>query len=360
MIHGKSIVPELALRQETQTTSISVVIPVRNEEMFIGRTLEELLGQEYPPHLFNVYVVDGESTDRTCDIVREYVGRDSRVHLLYNPERWSSAARNKAIRSSDGEIVVVIDGHCQLNTNRYLASLVDAFQRSDADCIGRPQPLDISDGSTLQRAIAIARSSWLGHHPDSYIYSSRERFVPAHSVGVAYRRSVFEQVGYFDESFDACEDVEFNHRVDRAGLRCFLTPQVRLHYHPRNSLRGLFRQLARYGQGRVRLFRKHPKTFSLKSFLPAVFLMATVIGALAACFSQTVAMGYLGMMLAYGILVALFSLALSLRTRNLRLLFWLPVVFGTVHFGAGKGTLQELVFGNRSSQRNKSRTDSDY
>ena len=50
--------------------------------------------------------------------------------------------------------------------------------------------------------------------------------------------------------------------VDRAGLRCFFTPRVAVHYYPRASLRGLFFQMMRYGRGRVRLLRnpKHPQT----------------------------------------------------------------------------------------------------
>ena len=77
--------------------------------------------------------------------------------------------------------------------------------------------------------------------------------MPPHSVAIAYRRGVFEKVGLFDERFDACEDVEFNHRVARAGLRCWFTPRVGVHYYPRSSLSGLFRQMVRYGRGRVRL-----------------------------------------------------------------------------------------------------------
>ena len=130
----------------------------------------------------------------------------------------------------------------------------------------------------MQRAIAAARASRLGHHPASHIYSDREGFVPPHSVAVAYRRGVFDTVGLFDERFDACEDVEFNHRVARAGLKCWFTPRVQVHYYPRASLVGLFRQMVRYGRGRIRLLRKHPETFSLPGFVPAAFLAGVVLG----------------------------------------------------------------------------------
>ena len=83
-----------------------------------------------------------------------------------------------------------------------------------------------------------------------------EGFVPPQSVAIAYRREVFDRIGLFDERFDACEDVEFNQRADEAGLTCFFTPRVAVHYHPRSTLSGLFRQMARYGRGRVRLARR--------------------------------------------------------------------------------------------------------
>src|SRR5262249_16530671 len=143
---------------------------------------------------------------------------------------------------------------------------------------GRPQPLEVAGATPVQRAIAAARSSRLGHHPDSFIYSAAERFVPPQSVAVAYRRSVFETVGLFDERFDACEDVEFTPRVARAGLKCFFPPLAKVHYHPRGSLPGLFRQMVRYGRGRVRLLRKHPETFRLPGFLPALFLAGVAAG----------------------------------------------------------------------------------
>src|SRR5205807_3917934 len=128
------------------------------------------------------------------------------VRLYRNPRQLSSAARNIGVCQARGDLLVIIDGHCYLQSQSYLRDLAEAFARSEADCLGRPQPLDVSGASLLQKAIAVARSSWLGHHPRSWVYSSEEKFVPPQSVGVAYRRSVFEKVGLFDESFDACED----------------------------------------------------------------------------------------------------------------------------------------------------------
>src|SRR5205085_3108463 len=105
--------------------------------------------------------------------------------------------------------VLLVDGHCELQSRDYLRTLVNLFQRHGVESVGRPQPLEIPGATPLQRTIAAARRSRLGHNPGSHIYSADGGLVPPQSVAIAYRREVFERVGRFDESFDACEDVEF-------------------------------------------------------------------------------------------------------------------------------------------------------
>jgi succinoglycan biosynthesis protein ExoA len=326
-----------------QRPFISIVVPVRNEQAFIADTLDQLLRQQYDPERFEVLVADGRSGDDTRSIVAALQARHPNLRLLDNPRRWSSAGRNAAIRAARGDIIVLVDGHCDLDNPHYLADLADAFSRSGADCVGRPQPLDVAGASALQRAIALARASRLGHHPDSHIYSQQEGFVPPQSVAIAYHRSVFPRVGLFDERFDACEDVEFNHRVARAGLTCFFTPRVRVRYFPRTSLSGLFRQMVRYGRGRVRLLRKHPDTFSLAGFLPALFLAGLLAGPLLGLLLPALAWVYAAALGTYALVVLLFSFGLSLRRGEAALLPLLPAVFLTVHLGAGAGVWWELL-----------------
>jgi succinoglycan biosynthesis protein ExoA len=322
---------------------ISVIVPVRNEGAFIAGTLKQLLEQDYPARRFEVLVADGGSTDDTRIIVNELAGRHSNVRLLHNPKRWSSAGRNVAAQAARGDIVLLVDGHCEIDNPGYLANLAHAFERSGADCVGRPQPLDVTGATTLQRAIAFGRASRLGHHPASHIYSDRDGFVPPQSVAVAYRREVFDQVGWFDERFDACEDVEFNHRVARAGLNCWFTPRVAVHYHPRDSLPKLFRQMTRYGRGRVRLLRKHRDTFSLTGFVPAGFFAGLILGPLLACLLPVLWWVYGGVLALYALLLLTASLSITLRQRDPRLIPLLPLVLATVHLGSGAGQCWEML-----------------
>jgi succinoglycan biosynthesis protein ExoA len=343
--------PVASLELPTTLPFISVIVPVRNEQRFIGSVLEQLLTQDYCAERMEVLVADGRSTDATREVVLAAAAEYPNLYLLDNPQQLSSAGRNVAVRAARGDIVVLIDGHCELRNPRYLRDLADTFERSGADAVGRPQPLDVSAATTMQRAVAAARSSRLGHNPDSFIYSSFEGFVKPQSVAVAYRRSVFNRVGFFDESFDACEDVEFNHRLHQAGLRCYFTPQVRVSYHPRATLSGLFRQMTRYGRGRVRLLRKHPTTVSLGCFLPALFVLGVLLGPLAAAMSSVFALLYAGTLGLYALALASTSLSIALKARDLRLLPWLPLAFLAIHFGAGGGILSEAMYGLAAGRR---------
>jgi succinoglycan biosynthesis protein ExoA len=326
---------------------LSIIVPVRNEQAHIRRTLKMLLDQDYPSDRFEVLVVDGESTDRTAEIVREFAQNGEPVRLLSNAKRWSSAARNVGVRAAKGDVILVIDGHCELPHRYHFRAVSDAFQRSGAAVLGRPQPLTVSDATPLQRAIAVARASRLGHHPDSYIYTSRDRFVPAQSVGAAYRAEIFGRIGYFDERFDACEDVDFNYRADQRELPCFLAAGAVVHYQPRASLRGLFNQLARYGRGRVRLGRKHPATLGWKSLAPAVFVLCLLVMALLAPLSLSARWALALLTGGYAAVILGASLGLTLQLRSLRAALWLPLVFATIHLAAGIGVLHEVCLGRR-------------
>ena len=355
------------LVEENRAIFVSVIVPVRNEARHIERTLEQLTGQDYgcpgAPG-FEIIVVDGESTDGTPALVERFAAAYGNIRLLANPKRLSSAARNIAVREARGDVVLLVDGHCDLAGKQCLSDLAEAFQRSGADCLGRPQPQEASSTepgagsmasgsslpaprSPLQRAIAVARSSRLGHHPDSHIYSAAEGFVPAKSVAVAYRRAVFEKVGGFDERFDACEDVEFNHRVDCAGLRCFFTPRIAAHYAPRETLRGLFRQLFRYGCGRIRLWRKHPETLSIKTLLPGVFVLGCILGFALAWMARWLAAAYALTLASYCVTVLAGSIVAAAKRPSLAVMVWLPLVFVTIHVAAGAGLLWEMIFGRR-------------
>src|SRR5690348_2054088 len=92
---------------------VSIIMPVYNEERYIGRILEEVLKQDYPPESMEIIVADGASTDRTRDIVVSFQREHENIRLIYNPDRIVSTGLNRAIGCAQGEIIVRLDGHCE-------------------------------------------------------------------------------------------------------------------------------------------------------------------------------------------------------------------------------------------------------
>jgi succinoglycan biosynthesis protein ExoA len=319
---------------------ISVIVPVRNEERSIRRTLDSLLAQDLPREQYEVIVADGFSTDETTSIVRDLQTSHTNLKLVYNPTRWSSAGRNLGVRHMLGRVAVIVDGHCHVPDSHYLSNVLQSFQESGADCLGRPQPLDAPDPTAFQAAVSLARSSRLGHNPDSDIFSDQAKFVPPQSTAVAYRRELFETVGLFDERFDACEDVEFNQRVHDAEQTCYFTPSIKIVYDPRVNFRGLFQQLARYGAGRARLAAKHPHSLTLPALVPPLWCIWLVVGAVLSFLHPLLAATYLGSIGLYLAVIGCASLWLG-RRQPLTILYRIPLVFFGIHFGFSWGFLRE-------------------
>jgi succinoglycan biosynthesis protein ExoA len=335
---------------------LSIVMPVRNEERHIGAVLSQLESQNYPRDRFEILVVDGNSTDGTAEVVAGFARAASvSVRMLGNPAQLSSAGRNIGARNCRGEFVIYVDGHCHILNASLLRDHVDLFEKTGADCLCRPQPLTMPGNTNFQNVVGSARSTALGHGLDSTVYAADwEGPVNPSSSGACYRRSVFDRIGYYDESFDACEDVEFNFRVFEAGLSSYLSPRLTVRYQPRQTLGSLWQQMARYGRGRYRFLRKHPRAFSAGQVIPALFLIWLALSGAASFYSSRLLPVFVGTLLLYFGAVLGFSAGLAIRY-GWRYLFQAPPVYAVIHMGLGTGFLMELVsdlFGSRKTRNN--------
>jgi len=315
--------------------TFSLVVPMRNEAAYVEETLRSLLTQDYPQDKFEIMVVDGCSSDASRDIVISLMQEHPNIRLLNNQKVRSSAGRNVGIRAARGRFIGVVD--CHSFVRRDLLQIAERlFEEKGVDCLGRPVELFISGDRYLQRAIGAARTSWLGHNPISPRYRATQGAISPLSVGILYRREVFDRVGLFNEEMDACEDVEFNSRLEQAGLKTWTDPAMCAYYHPRGSLSALFKQMRRYAYWRFRLLRAQRRAFHLSQAAPALGLGCEAV-ALAAAAAGALPMALpLGLAALYLGLVALASVRASLR-RGFRYLPVLPLVYGIIHAGVAAG-----------------------
>jgi glycosyltransferase involved in cell wall biosynthesis len=236
------------------TPSISVVIPVYNEERHIEECLDSVLAQDYPADRYEVIVADGGSDDQTRDIVERIATRHPNVRLIDNPGRLQAAGLNRAILASHGAVIARQDGHAEWAPN-HLRRSVELLQATGADNVGGLQEA-VGDGPS-GRAISRAMSSPFGVGGARFRYSREEQEMPTVFLGT-FRRTAFERVGLFDEAYPPHEDYELNERIRSTGGRIVFSPDLRTRYHVRDGLAALARQYYRYGRGKVRVARARP------------------------------------------------------------------------------------------------------
>src|SRR5512141_1012945 len=318
---------------------VSVVMPVRDEAGFITRSLGAVLGQDYPPDRMEVLVADGMSGDGTREAVLRLAAADPRVTLVDNPGRIAPTALNAAIGRSRGDVVVRVDGHCEVAPD-YVSRCVAHLSAGDADGVGGP--LETVGETPLARVIALAMSSPFG--VGGAPFRTRRAYTGLVDTVAfpAYTHAAIERAGPYDEELVRNQDDEFNYRLRSFGGRILLAADVRARYFSRGTLRSLFRQYFQYGLFKVRVLQKHPRQMRPRQFIPPLFVATLLCLALGALFAPAARLGLLGAAGTYALVCLLASAAAARRTEFPEALL-LPAVFAVLHLSYGIGFLAGLV-----------------
>jgi cellulose synthase/poly-beta-1,6-N-acetylglucosamine synthase-like glycosyltransferase len=314
--------------------TVSVIIPMRNEEEHITWCLESVIHQDYPKDLMEVLVVDGMSEDSSREIVADFVRRYSFVRLLNNPKRVTASALNRGIVESKGDVIMRVDAHCSINQD-YVSCCVNALQQSGAGNVGG---FVIPVGTNLvQKAIGIAMSSSFGIGSSRFCHGKKEMYVDTVSFG-AYRRQVFEKIGLYDEEAGYGEDDELNYRLTKSGGKILLSPKITSHYYPRSSLSVLWKQYYNFGRGKLRTIKKHGRPASFRHLIPPIFVLSVIGSLMLHAIHPTFRWLTIAICGSYLVLTILFS-AKSSFTQGWKYFPILPVVFATIHISYGIGFL---------------------
>ena len=319
---------------------VSVIVPVRNEERHLSRCLESILAQEYPRERLEIVIVENGSTDDTVSVAEGFARRDARIRLLISQARNQAEAMNVGIRAARGDIVARVDGHSYLGAG-YLCGVVDALRRYP-DAVGVGGPFLPAGETLMERVAGRARSSPIGVGGG---YGS-DRKTEDHPVATVqcggYWRAALLEIGLFDVDMAYGEDEELNWRFVRSGRVVMLCPGLAQYYRPRGSLRALARQYWNYGQGRLRVVRKHPDFLRAKHLVPSAFVvglpllgMAALFGGAASFVAGGIASLYAALLIGAG--------AVEAGRGGWREAWLVPAAIFCMHAGYGSGMLWGMI-----------------
>lgn len=317
---------------------VSVIVPCRNERQYIEGFLESVLQQKVNGFELEVLVADGQSNDGTREVLERYAARYGFIKVIDNPAKIVSAGLNAALGIARGDIIVRMDVHTTYAED-YIDRCVETLLHTGADNVGGPWVAQGSD--RVSRAIALAFDSPLASggakSHDPYFEG------PVDSVYLGcWPRRTFERFGLFDEELVRNQDNEHNLRIWRLGGRVWQSPAIRSWYHPRRSLRALWRQYVQYGYWKMHVLRKHRVPASARHLVPGLFvgtlLFLTVLGAV-----STVARVFLStLLLVYASSITLGSVSICYSKRAWASAHLVPLVLLIMHFGYGYGFLVAL------------------
>jgi len=302
---------------------------MRNEEHYIARCLDSILSNDYPRDRLEILVIDGMSTDRSREIVEDYIRCYPFICLLENPKRIQAAALNIGLQEAKGEIIIRMDAHT-IYAPDYIRQCVELLETTEASNVGGV--LRAEGTNYLSRVISVAVTTPFGIGNAYYRYAEKEMWVDTLFPG-AWRKSTLEALGGFNEEWVVNEDYELNYRLRKAGGKILLSPKIKCWYYVRPSLKALVHQYFRYGFWRAKTFVTYPDSLRWRQLAPPALVVALFMS-----------FGILSVNWMLGLIVPALYLAANLLAstwisfrRGWRYLPLLLVVFATIHLSWGIG-----------------------
>lgn len=336
------------------TPIIVTVLPVLNEEKYIEACLHSLIRQSYPSNLHSIIVLDGGSTDRTEELVREAAkyaestGGPS-IELHHNPGKFVAEGRNLAMSMLPDETTHVLEliGHSTVAPN-HLETLANEWERIAAI---EEKPLAALGSRVLPRDGDLGRiETWVEATLSSPLGSGGGQFdafekaspcrIPAF---VLHSRQAIEDVNGWDESFISSQDSDLSMRLAAKGYALWRTPNASVHMTKRTSLSRWWKMGHRYGFWRTKTVLKHPKRLSLREYLPWFGLITTL------CLALTMPIYACLPIAAYAGVLLLEAVRMTLRFGRPSLMVGVPICLVLLHTSFSIGLIDGFLRKGRAA-----------
>ena len=317
--------------------AVSVIIPVLNEERFLKQSVQAILNQNYSGQL-EIILALGPSKDQT-NVIAQELAKDQRIKLVENPSGRTAAALNNAIKNSNFDIIVRLDGHAIVDSN-YIKNAVKTLVESGADNVGGLMKAEGTNA--FEKSVAAAMTSKFGVGNAPFHVGGKSGEVDTVYLGT-FRKSALERVGYFDESFIRAQDWEMNYRIRKTGGKIWFNPDLVVSYRPRKNLLQLAKQYFEYGQWRKQVTKTYPETVSMRYLAPPITVSGLIAGIIMVLFSKILDINWLQIgwlaPLVYLTVILLAFLTIGSKIGLLSRMYLL-LVLPTMHLSWGVGFLK--------------------
>ena len=324
-----------------QDNFVSIIIPCRDEENYIGSCLDSIIAQDFPKEKLEILVIDGMSKDGTRKIVKKYSEKYHFIKLLENPKKFTPFALNIGVKNARGKIIMRMDTHATYEKD-YISKCLKYLKEYDVDNVGGI----IKTLPTKNTFVAKAIANCLSHHfgvASGFRLGSREPKLVDTVFGGCYKREVFDKIGLFNENLIRSQDLEFNLRLKKAGGKILLVPEITAYYYPQSNLKDFLIHNFEDGIWATYPLKFVKIPFSLRHYIPLLFVLSLIGTGFFGIFLPIFFWLFLFIIGLYFFANLYFSTKIILGEKDFRYLFLMPIAFAVRHISYGLGSILGLV-----------------
>ncbi len=188
----------------------TVIIPLYNKENYVENTLKSILNQSFTD--YEVLIIDDCSTDKSMAIIQPYLSDAIKV-ISHSKNSGLSASRNTGIRNSKSKFVTFLDADDTWKPN-FLAAINEMIQQFPEEAIFATNYQEIHQNGK----IIFPKNNTSDLKPNKIIFlndffkRNKKQGLFIHS-GICFDKKVYDSVGFYDETIDFAEDLDFNIRA---------------------------------------------------------------------------------------------------------------------------------------------------
>ncbi|NLV27965.1 MAG: glycosyltransferase [Methanomicrobiales archaeon] len=289
---------------------ISVIIPVKNEEIKIQKCLKAVFDQSLQP--FEVIVVDGHSGDLTVENVKKFP-----VKIFYEDYRTRAGANKVGIDHAEGEYIAFTDADC-IPDKYWLSNLYKELKPGIAGVGG--SIINLGEG-LWEKSINVVFDSFLGsaNSIQGRLFSKKKFVKSISGCNSLYRKTDLLKSGGFNVTLTTAEDTDLNNKMLKIG-KLLYTPDAIIHHDHRRGLKGFKARMFQYGYGRAK-----SKLWDLQVIPPIVLIILVISVFLNPLF-------LLAAISLYIIILILSGIYFSIKFSQIEYLISIPIVYFVEHF----------------------------
>lgn len=319
----------------------TIAIITKNEEKYIAETINSVLNQDYPKNKYEILIIDGNSTDKTQDIIKKLKKKNKKIRLIIEKTKKTSQgnARNLAVKKAKGKFIAFTDADCVAKKD-WLRTLVNSFvfeSKINPKIIGiGGSKKPIISKNWKENLIGEILSTYLG---SGFSEKKKKEVDSIPNYNSIYLLKILKKEKYSEIGIG--EDFELNQRLGKKGFEFIFNPKAIIYHHQEQGFKTFFKKMFNYGKAQVKVYRKIRKIryFAVLAPLYFISLLFSVILSILIPIFRTIS---LIILLPYVLTCLFTSIKIYFKTKKAYSLISL-FIYPLEHISYSLGVIKEIL-----------------